>query len=627
MTEHQQTQSQAKQLLSLLQRWDMRLRLTLLPLWIPRGIMVGLGVGLAAAIFSRMRPSLMPSQVMGIALLGVVVGGVGAFLVVWLLPRSPIKAARYFDRVFGLKERTSTALEVAAGIIPAAAGFDTLQAQDALAHAAQVKASRHLPFRARRGELGFMVLLAALVAVLAFSFNPQLEALAQERAVSSAIEAQADKLREIKRDIEANKGLSDDEKRELTKLIDDALEKLEQPEITQPEAVAELSKTAELLNEKREGLNQRQREAAKQGGEALNQNPTTQGIGQPLEAGDLGKAASEMNNLAERLKDNQLTEDQAREAADALEEAAKALEELNPEAADALKRAAEALRQGNQEEAAKALEEAAKALQNQQGQMDNSDLSKAAENAANEINQSSSEIAQAGKESSSKAPSGQKGESRTAANPGQPGQQGQPGQDSSSESQAGQPSSSPDGQGEGDPGELMDNADSSSGGDAQDGAQEGDGTGAQSDSDGTEGNPGEGQSGNIESSRGNAAGAGVGSGGSGSDVTEGKSNEQPINPNNQRGDGRLADNRFIYAPSFIGGEGGDKIGVESDQDPGETDPTETGDFTSNPEGESKVRVRNVVGAAKKQADQAMENDRVPGALRGVIREYFSGLQQ
>jgi hypothetical protein len=121
---------------------------------------------------------------------------------------------------------------------------------------------------------------------------------------------------------------------------------------------------------------------------------------------------------------------------------------------------------------------------------------------------------------------------------------------------------------------------------------------------------------------------GLGAGEAGRDVLGGEPGEEgsEIRFSDQRGEGGLASNQFIYAPSFIGGDGGEMLNLSSDAEPDSTDTIEQVEAAS-PEGESRVRVGSVIGLAASQADEAMDSDRVPGALRGVIREYFTGLQQ
>ena len=125
----------------------------------------------------------------------------------------------------------------------------------------------------------------------------------------------------------------------------------------------------------------------------------------------------------------------------------------------------------------------------------------------------------------------------------------------------------------------------------------------------------------------NAFGAGQGEGGAGKDVTQGNPrNSGPIDPNNGHSDGKVVPYEPVYAPSFAGGQGGQQLNPKSDAQRSPNDPTIQGDNASNPNGASTVPLNAVAGQAASQADKAMDADHIPGALRGVIRDYFTGLQ-
>jgi hypothetical protein len=84
----------------------------------------------------------------------------------------------------------------------------------------------------------------------------------------------------------------------------------------------------------------------------------------------------------------------------------------------------------------------------------------------------------------------------------------------------------------------------------------------------------------------------------------------------------------VYAPSFVGGSGGQVLKPNNDTTHNNgQDQLQTGDLANNPTGESVVPLSSVAGQAAAQADRAMDNDHVPGALRGIVHDYFTGLQQ
>jgi hypothetical protein len=598
-------------------RWERRWRLTQTTLWLPRGVLLGILVGLAVALAARSRPWLLPEQVAALAGLAVILGAVLAAVGVWLYPRSPLAAARQFDRLLGLQERTSTALELTAQTIRAPQMLSVLQMQDAVQQAQQTQPRRHLPFQWRRNEIIAMVALGALLIALLLIANPQAEIIAQQTALRSAVEAQQERIEAIKRDILANPELSEAEKQALAQILQELQEKLAQPNLTQPEAVAQLSQAAQLMRNERSQLTDQQRAALQSAGQALSQSQPTQGAGQAMQNGNLGDAANQLQNLSRRVENNQLTQEQIESMTRALQQAAQALQQANSAAAQAFQQAAQALQQGNLQQAAQALQQAAQALQSQQSQLAQSPLTQAAQQAAQMLAQGSNQMAQAGQQGQQSAQASQQGVQSGGQQGSQAGQQGaQSGGQQGAQSGAQQ-------------GAQIGQQSAAGQQGAQGGAQQGaqGAAGQQGSQAGQQGAQGGGQVPGEQTGAEGAEGAGQGSGGAGNDTTEGTpSSGQPIEANNGNSDGALGNNEFIYAPSFIGGEGGDQINPRSGRG-GDDDLIETGEFSQNPTGESRLPIREAVRRAIGGVDQAMENERVPSALRGLIRQYFTDLQR
>src|SRR5690349_21118964 len=130
--------SSSQQLLSYIGRWDLRLRFTQLAIWLPRGLSAGLIIGLVVALISRLRPWLMGQEVLAVAVAAIVLGAVATLLAVLFWPRPAMKKAQYFDQLFGLKERNSTALELSQGAIKAPEQLTQLQIKDAVTNAATI---------------------------------------------------------------------------------------------------------------------------------------------------------------------------------------------------------------------------------------------------------------------------------------------------------------------------------------------------------------------------------------------------------------------------------------------------------------------------------------------------------
>jgi hypothetical protein len=124
----------------------------------------------------------------------------------------------------------------------------------------------------------------------------------------------------------------------------------------------------------------------------------------------------------------------------------------------------------------------------------------------------------------------------------------------------------------------------------------------------------------------NNGGGGSGSG-SGSAPQSNQSGSEassaPIEQNNGPGNGGESTYEQIYAPSLLGGAGGDTLGVPTSGEDGEvigTSPTTVED------GESLVPYTEVYSQYNQFNRQALENGEVPAQFMDLIRNYFGSLQ-
>ena len=641
----------SQQLLTYISRWDLRLRFTQLAIWLPRGLSAGLIIGLAVALISRLRPWLMGREVLTVAIVATAASAVLTLLAVLIWPRPAMHKARYFDQLFGLKERNSTALELTQGAIKAPEQITQLQIRDAVTKAAAINARNYLPFRWQRNELITIVVMVVLLILAIVLANPQNALLAQQQAFKSALTQQVQQLQQSQKNIQNNQALSDADKAALNKILNDAINQLKEPNITQPEAVAALTQAEQQLNNVQTQLSPEQQSSASQAGQALNQTQATQGVGQSLGKGDLNSAAGQLQNLAQKVGAGQLTQDQMNESANALNKAADAMQSSNSAAADALKQAAKAMQQGDNAGAQNSLNQAAKALQAEQQQNNQSPQSQASQGAAQQANQGRQALSQlgngnqnqsasSGSQSQQQAGQGSNGNSQSGQsaqgqpgvqsnnpnkNSGQQGQQGT-GDQSGQSAQAGQQGGQ--GQQANAAGQNGQSGQNGQNGQQQSQGSDGNQSGNSGQGTGQNGQSASGASAQQSSQSGAGAGAGQGAGGAGNDVTQGQqsSSSGPFNTNNGHSDGQPTQPENVYAPSFAGGTGGQKLQLNGDTSRNNgQDPVQNGDFANNPAGQSTVPLSSVAGQAAAQADRAMDSDHVPGALRGVVKDYFSGL--
>ncbi len=653
--------SAQRQLMTFVGQWDRQRRLTQLAVWLPRGLAVGLGVAILAAIISRLTPWLTAQQMLSLTVAAAFVGLLLTGLAVWLWPRSAKASVQYFDQVFGLKERTGTAFELLKGTIRTSPQMSQLQVQDMLSHAATVDARRALPVRWQGRELAGVIVLAIIALLASLLANPQTAALARQQALSNAISQQIQQLQAIKNNVNQNPALNPLDKVELNRIADAAINQLQQPKITQAEAVAALTQAAQSFNAAQTQLSQTQLAAAQAAAQALNQSQTTQGTAQELASGNLSAAASQLQDLGQRVGSNQLTQDQMNEAATALNQAASQLSNMNPALAQALKQAAQDLANGNSAQAQQDLNAAAQALQNQQQQNSQTAQSQAARGAASQavtdgqqlsqLNQSQTNTSQSNLSQSDQSqidPNGNHGPNDGNAN--QPNsadnqannQNSQNGQNAGNQANqnGNNPSQSNSASGQNpnvsNNGGLGGASLPNPGGQPGKGYQPIDGSISQG-SQGTQGQsqniysgpaqgPSDGGSAqNSSGQQGSAGNAGLGQNNPGSDVT----NVQPGNhtgpavPGSAQGGGNVTPYEPVFAPWFMGGSGGVPLNPPNSNTNGNGEITQV--QGPNSTGNATVPLSDVASQAASQADQAMDTDHVPGALRGVIRQYFSDL--
>jgi len=97
----------------------------------------------------------------------------------------------------------------------------------------------------------------------------------------------------------------------------------------------------------------------------------------------------------------------------------------------------------------------------------------------------------------------------------------------------------------------------------------------------------------------------------------------PIPQNNGAGDGGESAYEQIYAPSLLGGAGGDTLGVPTSGEDGEVIGTSP---TTAEDGESLVPYTEVYSQYNQFNRQAVENGEVPVQFMDLIRNYFDSLQ-
>ena len=197
-----------------------------------RGLTLGIMIAYGFTLVARFKAIYSFDQLIQISTVAAVLG-VAVFAVAALIrPHSRMSAARFFDLKFGLNERTSTAIELARRKIDTPDWWIEQQLADALDTANRVQPASQLPIRFTRIELlSLLVSLALLIASLVTP-NEQFATLARQQAVQQAIAKEATQLETIRKEVEANNKLTDDQKKELTQPLNDAIKKLQSGDLT-----------------------------------------------------------------------------------------------------------------------------------------------------------------------------------------------------------------------------------------------------------------------------------------------------------------------------------------------------------------------------------------------------------
>lgn len=615
-----------------IQRWDRRVKLLTSLVWGPRALILGVMFGIALAVISRFRPWYLPGQILLATVLVCIALLIGSLGWLWLWPRSVPRRAQHFDYRFDLKERVSTALELAGSALPVPAELRDRQLQDAVGVAEQVDVRAKLPVRLRWLELAALVFLIIVFAYLLLLPNPKTDELLAQRQWQNTLDAQVDDLENAIERIESNPELSEAEQQALTDPLNEALDILNQENVSQQEAVAALAEAQQSLDELSDGMTSDQETAYQDAASELAGSEMTSDLAEGLNKPDLGQTADALEQLAEDIGEQDMTQAEREGLAESLEAAAEQLEESNPALAEKLREAAQALREDDTEAAQEALREAAEMLRQQQERLENSELAQSAQDAQQQVQQSQQEIAGTEQEGMMQQDSGQSGQPQPSESGSQAGsmpeQAQQEGQEGDQAQQSGQSPA----------GEQADGESEGAGAPSQ--SEQSQGQGAESESaeggaSGTGAEPSEGQSQQSEAAQGgetegssSSLTAGEGEGGEGSDTTMGnQSSGEGGVPQNSTSEGDFEAYDPSNAPSSIGGESDDVIDVGGEAEASGDDVLREGEIGPNPAGESSLTYSGVFSNFGDIISAALESGRIPLDQRDVIHDYFSSLDQ
>ncbi len=409
-----------------LAQWDARRRRQTLLDALPRALAIGLLPGLALALLARLRPLLTATEIGLVALAIAAAAVVVVTLLVLISRRTLAEQARFADRRFALRERATAAVEIRAGQHDVPPELAARQLGDAVSAAAAVDATRQMPLTTRLADwLPALLALAALLLALWLP-NPQELLLLQQRALAAAMDEQAAALANLSEQIGDDASLSPSQQAALQRPLEEALATLNEPGVSQAEAIAALSEAEGKLR----GLTQEFAEAAARASvaaaaDALSRSEATTGFAEALAAGDANAAADAVAGLADRLP--QMDAAARVELAQSMAAAADAVRQASPGAAAELDRVADALAAGDIATAQAALDDMAASIE-ESGTA--AQAAARAEQAAEAISQSRQSVAAGGAADAAgdtQAAAGEAGAGEPAGSGGQTGGEGQSG--------------------------------------------------------------------------------------------------------------------------------------------------------------------------------------------------------
>jgi len=390
-----------------LAQWILWMRLQRALTWYLRGLAVALGLSLLAGGVGLYQAKLLKKEFLALTIFCVTALPLAFAIAAYFWKIQTLQAARYFDRVFHLGERVSTALELQ----NENHSVEIVQKQldDAVSVSRQISPRRDLPLRFPKLDLALALFFTLLLGTLWFRGETLFAAASQQRAVEETIAAEQAKIEEIIKEINTSESLTDEQKEALAKPLEDALKELDDNP-TMEGAVSTLVSTSEELKALSNQQALQTQQALTETGSSLAAQEGTplEAVGKNLAKGNFAGAASELANMDL----SQMTPEQLQKLAEQLEAMAESLAATNPELAQQLMDAAQAIRNGDMAAAQQAMSSAASQMVQAGQQITSAQM---ANQAAGQLQQGAGQVLAAG--------GGGKSPQANASTPGQGNQQ------------------------------------------------------------------------------------------------------------------------------------------------------------------------------------------------------------
>lgn len=319
------------------------------------GFAAGLVLSIVVCLAARLWPLWLPDTTILYALGVVAVGTVAGIVVALSRPLPLSTVAARADAALGLRERLSTALELASGQAHSSLAGQQLRETSALI-ADRPAATPLRPVPTRAQSLTLAGLITALLILLILP-NPQTATMQQQQANTQIAQQAASQVAQVQAEVNSQSNLDPATREALQQQLAQLQQDLVNGRIDPAQAVARIAETEAQLRQLQDPNAAQRAAALPQLGEEFGTFGATAPIGQRLQAGDYPGASQALKEFANSLP--HLDPASRAALAQKVREAAASQAATNPQLAQQLQNAADALEAGDIAAAQAALNNAA----------------------------------------------------------------------------------------------------------------------------------------------------------------------------------------------------------------------------------------------------------------------------
>ena len=311
-------------------------------------------------------------------------GFIGGFA--W--PLNELRTIHWFDQIFGLQERVSTAVEIQRIVTRNMSGKEILlggwrdrQLYDTVEAAKTIKPGKLNPFQWERPVLLLVYAMGFMIMVLWVYAQPQFQTTDSERQARFYLKTEMDRIQNALNDIKQAKNLTESQKSALSQPFTDAIKRLEKANSPE-QAITALNQAEQQFRSMSTPPDNKKTQTLLSMGQQMgktNESPFG-GVGNALSTGDLVTAGQTL----EGMDFSKMTQGQRQAAVVEMNQVGQSLKFSNPQISTEMQAAAIALQQGNFKTAQQFLQDAGRTIEQTGSQVVEAQVAK---NAAVEMGQ------------------------------------------------------------------------------------------------------------------------------------------------------------------------------------------------------------------------------------------------